>query len=65
MEKTEYEEFDDMIDYALQARTVNEAKSMIWDILHGCTGADNLKSIRSKYGTWEEHLNITETEVPH
>lgn len=43
-----------MIQYALAAPDDAQAiKSILYDALNGCTGADNLTETRARHGTYE------------
>ena len=53
---TEYERMKWQLLYALESPNTAEMKEVVWQALHGCTGAEDVDAVRERWGTWEMRM---------
>jgi hypothetical protein len=54
--ETERERMEWQLRYALEAPSIADMKEIVWQALHGCTGASDVDAVRARWGTWEKRM---------
>ena len=53
---TERDRMEWQLRYALEAPGTADMKEIVWQALHGCTGASDVDAVRERWGTWEKRM---------